>query len=322
MAIATLLGLQDRRVRNSHRRTISGNRWSRWRVRAFQHRRHSTSCVLLGQQRSSRSNTIGRSYNTLYKWDSHPAAQPSICQRTADAHFSSATATSPVGLSSAQQYRSGITWLAHVLVLHVASTIMLLIVTASAWRRQVQASFFCFYHACVTAVSDLGVPQMVRRKQFHHGQLSMLLSFKIFQHTSHNVRKFARRFTRIQCFCYRCSTAQHYQQLASHSFFSDEVGDCARSHDVVMCGSHSIEPGTCDNYVNTSIEFLVLCSRLPRLVQLDQARQSTAKHKKFDGSIHASSKMSRSGWVPFTQLPPSWRFLASLLVMLVCKMTH
>ena len=42
--------------------------------------------------------------------------------------------------------------------------------------------------------------------------------------------------------------AQHYQQLASHSFFSDEVGDCARSHDVVMCDSHSIEPGTCDNY--------------------------------------------------------------------------
>ena len=99
MAIATLLGLQDRRVRNSHRQTISGSRWSRWRVRAFQHRRHSTSCVLLGQQRSSRSNTIRRSYNTLYKWDSYPAAQPSreffICQRTADAHFSSETATSP-----------------------------------------------------------------------------------------------------------------------------------------------------------------------------------------------------------------------------------
>ena len=141
-------------------------------------------------------------------------------------------------------------WLAHVLVLHVVSTIMLLLVTASPWRRQVQASFFCFYHACVIAVSDLGVPQRVRRKQFHHGQLSMLLSFKICQHTSHNVRIFARRFTRIQCFrgCYWCSTAQHYQQLASHSFFSDEVGDCARSHDVVMCGSHSIEPGTCDNY--------------------------------------------------------------------------
>ena len=135
-----------------------------------------------------------------------------------------------------------------MLVLHVVSTIMLLLVTASPWRRQVQASFFCFYHACVIAVSDLGVPQRVRRKQFHHGQLSMLLSFKICQHTSHNVRIFASRFTRIQCFCYWCSTAQHYRQLASHSFFSDEVGDCARSHDVVMCSSHSIEPGTCDNY--------------------------------------------------------------------------
>ena len=98
MAIASLLGLQDRRVRNSHRQTISGNRWSRWRVRAFQHRQHLNSCVLLGQQRSSRSNTVRRSNNTLYKWDSHPAAQPSreffICQRTADAHFSSETATS------------------------------------------------------------------------------------------------------------------------------------------------------------------------------------------------------------------------------------
>ena len=43
-------------------------------------------------------------------------------------------------------------------------------------------------------------------------------------------------------------SATLYRQLASHSFFSDAVGDCAQSHDVVICGSHSIEQGTCDNY--------------------------------------------------------------------------
>ena len=68
--------------------------------------------------------------------------------------------------------------------------------------------------------------------------------------------------------------------------FSDELGHCARA----MTWS-------CAAATALNLEHVI--------ITVDQTRQSTAKHKKFVGSSHASFKMSCSGWVPSTQLPPS-----------------
>ena len=182
---------------------------------------------------------------------------------------------------------------------------MLDIVTAPAWRRQVQASFFCFYHACVIAVSDLGTPQRVRRKQFHHGQLSMQCFF---------LSKYAS--TPVTTFVYLQDVSRGYNASVT------DVPQRSTIDNLRVIPSSLINLAAVHKAMTWSCAVATALNQEHVIITVDQARQSTAKHKKFVGSIHASSKMSRSGWVPSTQLPPSWRFLASLLVMLVCKMIH
>ena len=105
MAIATLLGLQDklRRVRNSHRRTISGNRWStdgEFVPSNIDGARPVAFCWDnndLQEVKPSGDRTTHCTNGIVIQRRSPAEIEFFICQRTTDAHahFSSETATSP-----------------------------------------------------------------------------------------------------------------------------------------------------------------------------------------------------------------------------------
>ena len=175
-----------------------------------------------------------------------------------------------------------------MLVLHVASTrIILLIVTASAGLEAPSSGqlylLLSRLRDCSLKLGRVaeGTPQAV--SPWSAFNASFFQNIPAHQSQRSYICKTFRADTMLLLLMFHSAALS---ATCQSSFFSDEVGDCARA----MIWSCAVATALNQEHV---------------IITVDQTRQSTAKHKKFVGSIHASFKMSCSGWVPSTQLPPS-----------------
>ena len=237
-----------RTIPSSNKPPFSGNRWSRWRVRAFQHRRRSTSCVLVGQQRSSRSKTIRRSYNTLYKWDSHPAARPAESFSSVNGqqmptfpvkrprHHRSIQCTAVQELHYVARSHAGPARVEHH---YLADSDSLCLEAPSAGQLYLLLSRLRDCSLRLGRVAE-GTPQAV--SPWSAFNASFFQNIPAHQSQRSYICKTFRADTMLLLLMFHsAATCQSFLLLW-------RTWRLCTGHDVVMFGSHSIEPETCDTY--------------------------------------------------------------------------
>ena len=147
----------------------------------------------------------------------------------------------------------------------------------------------------MTAVSDLGVPQRVRSKQFHHGQLSMLLS------------------TPVTTFVY--SSLQDV--LRGYNASVTDVPQRSTPGNLPVIPSSLTKLATVHEAMTWSCAIATALNQEHVIITVDQARQTTHPCKFQNvvlrmGAFHTATAFLAVLGKPFGDAGPG----------LVCKMTH